>query len=226
VIRVKVCGLTTRDDALRAAELGADALGFVFAPRSRRRADPDTVARAVEELPPFVTTVGVFQDQPAHRVREIARGCRLGLLQLHGGEDLEYARSLGWPVLKAVGLERREDLRRLEAFPGLGVFLLDAAAGGTSGGTGRSFHWEWAREAKRFGRIVLAGGLGPHNVSQAVRLARPWAVDAASGTETSPGRKDIEKMRLFIRRAKEAGRGLARRSRSHEGAGWEDPHLC
>lgn len=202
VTKVKICGLTRRDDALWAAEAGADALGFVFAPQSRRRADPETVARTVGELPPFVTAVGVFQNQPLEEVRGVVRGCGLGLAQLHGAEDAAYVAALGVPVLKAMGLGRREDLALLDAYPGLSAFLLDAPVGGS----GQTFDWGWAAEASRRARIVLAGGLTPDNVAEAVRRVRPWAVDTCSGTEASPGLKDPEKVRLFVERAKGAGR--------------------
>jgi phosphoribosylanthranilate isomerase len=202
VTRVKICGLTLRDDALRAAELGADALGFVFAPGSGRRADPEAVARIVEELPPFVTAVGVFRDQPPEEFRALVRGCGLGLAQLHGGEDLAYVRALGVPALKAVSLNRREDLALLGRYPGLGTVLLDTG----TGGTGRTFDWAWAVEVGRSRRIVLAGGLTPDNVAEAVRRVRPWAVDCCSGTEAGPGVKDPEKVRLFIERAKAVAR--------------------
>lgn len=197
--RVKICGVTRLDDALLAAELGADALGFVFAPRSRRLADVGTVARIVEEVPPYVTVVGVFMDQPADEVRRVASACGLDLVQLHGTEDRAYVESLGLKALKAVSLASREDLRLLEAYAGRGAFLLDSAAGGERGGTGTTFDWSWAVEAKRFGRIVLAGGLHPANVADAVRIVAPWAVDVCSGTESSPGLKDPTKLREFIR---------------------------
>jgi len=200
VTRVKICGLTRREDALYAAEAGADALGFVFAPRSRRRVDPETVAPIVAQLPPFITVVGVFQDQPLEEVRAAVATCGLGLAQLHGAEDLEYIRALGSPVLKAVSLGSREDLALLERFPGLEAFLLDSG----TGGTGHTFDWAWAAEARRFGRIVLAGGLTPDNVAAAVREVRPWAVDCCSGTEARPGVKDLQKVRDFIERAKSA----------------------
>ncbi|GAB4278517.1 MAG: phosphoribosylanthranilate isomerase [Deferrisomatales bacterium] len=196
--RIKVCGITRREDALRAAEWGADAVGFVFAPRSRRRADPAAVARIVEELPPFVTPVGVFQDQPVEEVRAVARDCGLAWVQLHGGEDAAYLERLGLRAIKAVGLARRSDVDTLGRYPGLGCFLLDAAVGGASGGTGKTFDWSWAVEAKRYGRILLAGGLGPDNVEEAIRRVRPWGVDGASATESAPGVKDPDRLRRFI----------------------------
>ena len=201
--RVKICGLTRREDALLAADLGADALGFVFAPRSRRRASPESVARIAEELPPFVTLVGVFLDQPEAEVRETVSTCRLSVAQLHGSKDPDYVRRLGLRVLKAVSLVHREDLDQLARYPGLSAFLLDSVANGERGGTGKAFDWGWAADARRFGRIVLAGGLHPGNVADAMRTARPWAVDVCSGTESSPGIKDPGKLRDFICRVRE-----------------------
>ena len=208
VTRIKICGLTRRDDALRAADLGADALGFVFAPRSRRRADPDLVARLVEELPPFVTVVGVFMDQPADEVRSVAAACRLDVVQLHGTENAAYVEALGLKVLKAVALASCDDLALLTAYPGLRSFLLDAAVGGERGGTGHTFDWSWAVEAKSYGNIVLAGGLHPGNVAEAVDFVRPWGVDVCSGTEGAPGVKDPEKLVQFVCRVRAADERL------------------
>lgn len=196
--RVKICGLTRLEDALGAAEWGADALGFVFAPRSKRRADPNEVARFIAELPPFVTLVGVFQDQPLSEVSEIMRKCRLHVAQLHGLEDERYIEELGMPVLKAIALAHATDVKRLGEFPGQRHFLLDSA----KGGSGKGFDRAWALSAMRYGRIVLAGGLAPNNVAEAIRAVRPWGVDTASGVETVPGIKDPALMREFISRAK------------------------
>ncbi|MHB9149502.1 MAG: tryptophan synthase subunit alpha [Thermoleophilia bacterium] len=213
MVQVKICGLTRRDDALRAVECGADALGFVFVPSSRRRADAATVARVVSDLPPTVTTLGVFQDQPVADVRDIMLSCGLDVAQLHGAEDTHYMETLALPVLKAIGLSGRGDLRSASRYRGLGVILLDAAhvecsADGdrriVTGGTGVPFDWALADSAHRFGRIVLSGGLHPDNVAQAIAAVRPWALDVASGVEREPGRKDPDKLRLFLRRAKKA----------------------
>ncbi len=201
--RVKICALTRRDDALRAADLGADAVGFVFAPGSSRRADPDRVARIVEELPPLVTPVGVFRDQPAEEVRRIVRDCGLGLAQLHGSEDPAYARSLGVPVLRAVGMTGPGALAEVARWAGLGAVLLDTPGGGT----GRTFEWAWAVEAARHARVILAGGLNPGNVARAIRQVRPWGVDVASGTEASPGVKDPARLEAFFRAVAGADRG-------------------
>lgn len=196
--RVKICGLTLLEDALRAAEWGADALGFVFAPGSRRRADPERVSRIVDELPPFVTTVGVFQDQPLAEVRAILSKCRLDLAQLHGAEGPDYAEALGCRILKALRMTEEGDLRALDRYPGMRAVLLDAAAGGS----GTSFDWLWAKRAAQRLRVVLAGGLHPGNVVEAIETVRPWAVDTASGTEKAPGVKDPERLRLFLERVR------------------------
>ena len=199
-MRIKICGLTRREDALAAAELGADALGFVFAPRSRRRVEADVVAAIVASLPPFVIAVGVFKDQPLDEVNRIVDRCRLDLAQLHGDEDAAYLAGVRCRTLKALSLTSVEDVQRLAAFPGQTAFLLDSG----SGGTGEIFDWNLAVRAKIFGRIVLAGGLTPDNVAAAVDAVRPWGVDGASGTESAPGVKDPEKLRAFITNARRA----------------------
>lgn len=209
-MKVKVCGFTSRDDVMRAVDMGVDAVGFVFVPSSPRCADPAEVERAVADLPPFVTAVGVFQDQDARLVRHMTEVCGLGLVQLHGSENTDYIRSLlPHPVLKAVCVSERRDLDRLASYAPLSTFLLDGPAHGSGGGgcaaRRRVFDWAWAVEARKYGRVVLAGGLDPDNVTEAVSEARPWAVDAASGTEARPGVKDPQRMRLFIKRAKEGG---------------------
>jgi len=201
--RIKICGLTRKQDALLAAELGADAVGFVFAPGSKRKADPEAVAEIIAELPPFVTTVGVFQNQPIEEVRKIARDCALDAVQLHGDEDFSYLNALGdlgTKTYRAFALSCREDLSKIRHFsdPPPRAFLLDACSGGQTGGTGKTFDWNWAVEAKKFGKVILAGGLGPDNVAQAIKAVRPWCVDSASGTEKAPGIKDQKLLQSFI----------------------------
>lgn len=201
-MRIKICGLTRQEDALAAVELGADALGFVFAPQSKRRVEPDAVAAIVAALPPFVTAVGVFQDQPLDEVNRIVAHCRLDLAQLHGAEDAVFLSGVRCRTLKALALTRVEEVQRLADFPGQTAFLLDSG----KGGTGQVFDWNLAVRAQTFGRIVLAGGLTPDNVAAAIAAVRPWAVDGASGTEAAPGRKDLAKLRAFIANARAADR--------------------
>lgn len=202
--RVKICGLTIYADALAAANLGADALGFVFAPRSRRRADPETVAAFASGLPPFVTLVGVFQDQPLSEVREIMKGCGLHVAQLHGLESPSYLLELGLPSFKAFSVKREEDIAGIALYPGAGGYLLDSGAGGS----GLPFDWTLAAAARKFGRIVVAGGLTPGNVGEAIKTARPWGVDTAGGVEVSPGVKDHRRIAEFMKAVRDADRAL------------------
>ncbi len=201
--RVKLCGLTRLEDALAAAEAGADALGFVFAP-SPRRVSPDTVRKIIRELPPLVATVGVFVDEVPEKIQEIRKYCGLDLIQLAGEESEETARLLGPRVIKTLRVGSGP-LPDPAAFPEV-TLLLDTLSGNLRGGSGRTFNWNLAREiaAKRI--IILAGGLTPENVSRAVRKVRPYALDVSSGVEIEPGRKDHDRMRSFIRQAKALGR--------------------
>lgn len=204
--RVKICGLTRKEDALAAADLGADALGFVFAPTSKRRADPEGVSAIVAALPPFVTAVGVFQNQPLEEVRGIMAHCGLALAQLHGAEDKDYIAALGLPVLKALSMAGEDDLRKLDLYPSLSTVLLDSS----SGGSGMTFDWSLARLAAARKRIILAGGLNPDNVGEAVVSARPWGVDVAGGVEASPGVKDLAKLKRFFESVRAADARLER----------------
>ncbi len=212
--RVKICGITNLEDALRAVELGADAIGFVFA-ESPRRIDSQEAARIIRSLPPFVTIVGLFVDEPAEMVREIMEDCRLDALQFHGNESPEYCQQFSGPVRdKSLSTSRRtikvfrvKDEGSLKTIPSYEVdaYLLDAYVEGAAGGTGKSFNWDLAIEAKKIGRpIVLAGGLGPDNVAQAIRKVRPYGVDVSSQIERAPGKKDHQKMRRFVQAVRQA----------------------
>ncbi len=198
--KVKICGLTSPEDALFAAEAGADALGFVFYEGSPRHVFPETVREIVSALPPFITTVGVFVNAPPAEIREVLTLTGLDVVQLHGDEPPEES-SLFPRVIKAFRVRDvtvLEEIRRFRA----SAYLLDTYDPDVPGGTGKSFNWEIAREAARFGPVILAGGLTPGNVAEAVRTARPYAVDVSSGVEAEKGKKDPEKVRLFIERAK------------------------
>lgn len=201
-LRVKFCGITRPEDAHAAVEAGADAVGFVFvtgSPRSIGIEQAGTIARA---LPPFITRVGVFADAPGDFMEEAARRAGLDWLQLHGDETPESCASIRLPWYKAhrVGAGFQPDqVRRW----GGTTFLLDTAVPGMVGGSGRTFDWSVARKAGAFGRVILAGGLTPDNVTTAIAAARPWAVDVSSGVEEEPGVKSRELMTLFVRRARE-----------------------
>jgi phosphoribosylanthranilate isomerase len=194
---VKICGITCREDAKAAVAAGADALGFNFA-ESPRRVTPEEAAEIVGGLPPFVTTVGVVVDQDVEAIRRV---CPLDMIQFHGAEAPEVLRATnGVRRVKAFRIRDGEDLRALDTYLGVTkAFLLDAYVPGIAGGTGQCFNWELARRAKSLGvPIILAGGLSPENVGDAIRAARPYAVDVSSGVEACPGRKDLAKMMAFL----------------------------
>jgi phosphoribosylanthranilate isomerase len=200
MVKIKICGITNLEDALLAAELGADALGFIFYPKSPRHVAPETAREIIAQLPPFVASVGVFVDEAAAVVQELAARVGLDWVQLHGQESPEYCRNLGRRVIKGFRIRDAESLRPLADYrEAAQALLLDTYKQGQVGGTGTVFDWRLAREAKQFGRIILAGGLTPENVAQAIAAAQPQAVDTASGTEAAPGRKDPAKLRAFFK---------------------------
>jgi phosphoribosylanthranilate isomerase len=207
-VRVKICGITQLDDALAAAEAGADALGFNFYPKSPRYLSLGKAAAILKKLPPFVGRVGVFVNPTQAEVERALGSMRLDWLQFSGDEDFDFvSRFPADMVIKAFRIKAKADLKACGPFSASAAFLLDARVEGAYGGTGKVFPWELAREAKkRFGRpLILAGGLTPDNVAEAVKKVGPWAVDTASGVESSPGKKDKATMRRFIQAAKRAG---------------------
>ena len=200
MVRIKICGITNLEDALLAADLGADALGFIFYPPSPRSVEQDAARAIIAQLPPLVTTVGVFVDEDAATVKELAARVGLDWLQLHGQETPEYCRSLGRRAIKAFRIRDVNSLAGLAAYQGVvQALLLDTYKKGQVGGTGETFNWDLAREAKKYGPIILAGGLTAANVAQAIAFVQPQAVDLASGVEAAPGKKDPEKLRAFFK---------------------------
>ena len=197
--RVKICGIRRLEDAMLAAGLGADALGFVFWPSSPRFLEPEEARAIVAALPPFVTTVGVFVDQPEAYVADVARLLNLGAVQLHGDEVPEtYGRVTG-RVIKSVAVREGQDcLAAVSAVPNGVTVLLDAHDPVKRGGTGRTIDWTRAASAAKVRPIILSGGLNAGNVGDAVRTVRPYAVDISSGVEASPGIKDPEQLRALF----------------------------
>jgi phosphoribosylanthranilate isomerase len=202
VLKVKICGITRPEDARAAAAAGADALGLNFFAGSPRCVSPERAAEIVAAIPAGICKVGVFVDAPRERVRDLAERLALDALQFHGEESSEYCRGWTAKLIKAV---RVRDAAALAAAAPYAVdFLLaDAWVAGRHGGTGRRVPAEWLSGIDP-ARLILAGGLDPDNVADAVRAARPAAVDVASGVESAPGVKDAEAMRRFIANAKNA----------------------
>ena len=200
--RVKVCGITNLEDAWTAIEAGTDALGFVFVPNTPRYIEPDHANTIMRQIPPLVTTIGLFVDVDGAHIQNVATNCRLDAIQLHGNEPPEFCHSLDLRVIKAFRVKGNETLDILPKFQ-VDAYLLDAYVKGKLGGTGETFDWNLACHAKRYGQIILAGGLNPSNVSTAISQVKPYAVDVSSGVEVEPGRKDPEKVRDFIRTVRE-----------------------
>ena len=204
-IKIKICGMTNAEDAEAAVKAGADALGFVFYRKSPRVVDAQLVKRIVAALPPFVLAVGVFVNEDPKVVRDLMDECGLALAQLHGEETASYCEALGRPVLRAIRLGNHGDLLALAEYKGRAQvrgFLVDAFSEKEYGGTGRVADWALAAEAARASDVLLAGGLTPGNVAEAIRQVRPYGVDVSSGVEACPGRKDHEKLRAFIQAAR------------------------
>ncbi len=199
-VKIKICGITRLEDALAAVGLGADALGFNFWPGSKRYVTPATAWEIVRRLPPFVTPVGVFVNQPDSEMIGIAKETGMRVLQLHGDEPPALCLSLPFPVVKAVRVDAVKTLAALASYE-VAAFLLDTPTRGY-GGSGTPFDWSLAEGVSEIAPIILAGGLTPENVAEAVRAVRPWAVDVASGVELSPGVKDPDKLARFIANAR------------------------
>lgn len=202
--RVKICGITSPEDALVAAEAGADAIGLIFWATSQRAVDLDTAKVIARALPPFVSVVGVFVDDTPDHVRSVADAVGLSAVQLHGSESVADWARFPRPVLKAMPVEAYADSPWQTA---RAAILVDAHDPVTVGGTGRTVDWDRARDIAATRRLVLAGGLTPDNVAQAIAQVRPWGVDVASGVERAPGIKDHDKVRAFIAAARAAADG-------------------
>lgn len=198
-----MCGITNPNDARTAARFGADALGFNFVPASKRFVPKERARAIIASLPPFVTPVAVFANETADNVLEICDFCGIQTVQLHGEEPPSYLSRLArLKRIKVIRVSAESDLRQLARYTACEAFLLDTFVPDLLGGTGKTFNWEWARAASQQGPIILAGGLTPENVGEAVRIAQPYAVDVASGVESAPGKKDRRLMAEFIINAK------------------------
>lgn len=201
---VKICGVTTAEDALLAAELGASAVGFVFWPHSPRYIEPIAARAIVAGLPPFITPVGVFVNQPIPTVLAIARFARLGAVQLHGDEPAEEYATLPVRVIKAMALRNAQDVGVAGAVPSSAMVLLDAYDPARRGGTGRAVDWSVASSVARQRPVILSGGLHAGNVVEAIAAVKPYGVDVSSGVEASPGRKDPAKVRALFAALRES----------------------
>jgi phosphoribosylanthranilate isomerase len=194
-VRIKICGITQYEDAKTAAALGVDALGFIFCVKSPRCVTPAQAAEIIRRLPPFVNKVGVFVDETTARILEIARQAGIDTVQLHGSESPAQCREIPYPVIKALSVAEGFDIGIIGEYPAAGI-LLDTWDEQRRGGTGRCFDWSIAENAaRRFPHVILAGGLGPANLAEALDKVAPFGVDLNSGVEIKPGVKNPLKIR-------------------------------
>jgi len=208
VIRVKICGITNAEDARVAVAAGADALGFIFVEGTPRFIAPETAAGIIAQLPPFVTPVGVFWDHAPGHVKAVAEQCGLAALQFHGDEPPEALADHRLPVIKTIKVGAVVDFEAMSRYRAA-AFLLDSPARWSEGEAREPIPWALAREAAGRRPIILSAGLTPDNLAEAARRVRPYGVDVNSGVEAHPGKKDPEKVRRFVMRAKGALAGSA-----------------
>lgn len=206
MVKVKICGITNLKDARQALEAGATFIGFNFYERSPRYVTPSAAKRIMQSLPKKVKAVGVFVNETENKMLTIVRRIGLSHVQLHGEESPETVARLQrtLPVIKAIRVRKSFSTSELSRYKNASAFLLDGFDRHRRGGSGKSFPWDIARRAKRVGRIFLAGGLTPANIGEAIRSARPYAVDACSGVEAKPGKKDPAAVKKFMRAARAA----------------------
>ena len=197
-IKVKICGTTSLKDAFLAVESGADAIGFIFYKMSPRNISQKEAKEIILQLPPFVETVGVFVNETSDKINRIAEQCKLNSIQLHGEESPALCRRVKRKVIKAFRVKNADSLKSIASYDVSG-FLLDSYNDGSKGGTGQVFDWNLALRVKKQGPVILAGGLNPYNVFTAIHRVKPYGVDVCSGVENSPGIKDHEKVRAFIK---------------------------
>ena len=211
MVRVKICGVTKLEDAKLAVELGAHAIGLNFYEQSPRSITPAAAAELVDRLPPLVTTVGVFVNWAAEPVVALSRALHLSAAQLHGDEAPSVGDAVAQhlQVFKAFRLAQGSAQPAYAKYRSASAFLIDASQQGQYGGTGTTANWHLARSAAQSHRIILAGGLTPENVAEAIRIVRPNAVDVASGVESRPGRKDHAKLRAFFDEVHRASRVIS-----------------
>jgi phosphoribosylanthranilate isomerase len=210
LVKVKICGITNWADAQRAVKAGVDALGFNFYAPSPRYITPAEARKIVRRLPRRVRAVGVFVNAPVDVTLKIARAADLDILQLHGEETPETVKALAqfFPVVKAFRVSGGFRPAQLARYGAATAFLLDGFDAEGRGGTGKTFDWRLAREAKRYGPVILAGGITPANAEQAIAAAQPFAIDVCGGVEARPGKKDEARLRELMRRVEAARRKL------------------
>ncbi|MBF0486405.1 MAG: phosphoribosylanthranilate isomerase [Candidatus Omnitrophica bacterium] len=206
MVRIKICGITNKDDAFKAIKFGADALGFVFYKKSPRYISASKARNIIEVLPPFVTTVGVFVNDRLGAINDISSFCGLNAVQLHGDEDHHFCHRLkryNVKIIKGFRVDQLFNFDTVSKFD-IDACLFDAYQEGSFGGTGKVFNWEALKRADIKGPVILSGGLTSENVAEAIKIVKPYAVDVSSGVELEPGKKDHAKLEAFIKNVRTA----------------------
>lgn len=205
-MKIKICGITETEDALRAVELGVDALGFIFAP-SPRQVSMEKVSCIIKAIPPFVKTVGVFVNEKTNKIREHINHCGLDLVQLHGDESPEFCRGLMPYSVKSIRIKDESSPQMCAGYQAnVRALLLDTYAADKVGGTGKTFDWRLAVKIRETGiPVILSGGLGPSNIEEAIQVVKPYAVDVNSGVEERPGKKSYVLMKELTEKVRQIG---------------------
>lgn len=203
-MKIKICGITNKDDAINAVSLGADALGFIFYKQSPRYIAPSIVEEITHYLPPYVSIVGVFVNEEKTQIQRITNQCKLDIIQLHGNESPADCINLNKRTTKAFSIKDQDDLNPIANYQGMiSGMLLDTKAEDIKGGTGQTFDWGLAIRAKEYDiPLILAGGIKSENIKKAIQLVNPYGIDVSSGVESEPGKKDYNKMKELISEAK------------------------
>jgi len=205
IAKVKFCGITNLEDAIAASELGADALGFVFYPKSSRFIAPKKANEIIQKLPPFISSVGLFVNQTTLDVEGVIKACPLNLLQFHGDEDELFCKQFNLPYIKAISMKPDVNLLKcIDSYDSAKALLLDSYSKGTRGGSGKVFDWK-SIPLNTLKPLIVAGGLNPNNVKSLLELIVPYGVDVSSGIESAKGLKDCQLMKEFILGVTNAG---------------------
>ena len=199
-MKIKICGITNKEDALNAIALNVNAIGFIFAKHSPRYIKPETIETFMNEIPPFINTVGVFVDSSYEEIIETVTRCKLNTIQLHGNETPSFCTQFNLPIIKAIPVNEISDLSTIPMYKGIANgILLDTKVNNVSGGTGKTFDWGLAIEAKQYDTpLILSGGINAKNIEKAIKMVNPFAIDLSSGVEKEPGIKDYNKMNELI----------------------------
>jgi phosphoribosylanthranilate isomerase len=202
--KIKICGITNKQDAIDAVELGVDMLGFVCYKKSKRYVEPKVIRDIANELPPYIAKVGVFVDEDAKKVYEIAQDCLLDILQFHGEESPEYCDKFkdDYKIIKAFRIKDKNSLKGINDY-NTDFYMLDTYSTKLAGGTGECFNWNVLAGYELLKPVILSGGLTPLNVTQAIEVVSPYGVDVSSGIEKTPGKKDIKLMKKFVKKVRQ-----------------------